>query len=70
MGLKIERGVSNHGFAFNLSNSLVTLEALNPCGISASNYSRIDLELGLESLSQNQLYTKLVSTMSPKLYLF
>jgi lipoate-protein ligase B len=70
VGLKIERGVSNLGFAFNLSNSLETLEALNPCGISASNYSRIDLELGFESLSQNQLYIKLVSTMSPKLSLF
>lgn len=70
VGLKIERGVSNHGFAFNLSNNLKTLEALNPCGISALKYSRINLELGLGAFSQKQLYKKLVSTMSSKLSLF
>lgn len=37
IGIHVERGVSRHGLAFNLSNDISLFSCINPCGITAAN---------------------------------
>lgn len=48
IGIRINHGVTMHGFALNCSNSLAPYEQIIPCGISDAGVTTISAELGRE----------------------
>jgi len=59
IGIHVSRGVTSHGFAFNLSTDLAGFSLIHPCGIAACPVTTLTLELPdpaaaptLESLAQ------------------
>ncbi len=46
LGLHLSRGVTMHGFALNVSNSLEGFRAIVPCGFADLQVSTLSLELG------------------------
>jgi len=67
VGLRIERGISNHGFAFNLSNSSELIEALNPCGVGSEEYGTFSKELGLDASARELLFDRISGSLRTKL---
>ena len=48
IGVRVERGVSLHGFALNCTNSLAPYDEIVPCGISDAGVTTIARETGRE----------------------
>jgi lipoyl(octanoyl) transferase len=48
IGIHINRGVTTHGFAINVSNDLQPFEWIVPCGIEACRMTSLTRELGSE----------------------
>jgi lipoyl(octanoyl) transferase len=46
LGLRVERGVSYHGIALNVSADLADFDLIDPCGIPGTISTSIDRELG------------------------
>jgi lipoyl(octanoyl) transferase len=46
LGLRVERGVSYHGIALNVSTDLAAFELIDPCGMPAAEVTSIARELG------------------------
>lgn len=42
IGVGIRQGITMHGFALNVANSLEGLHKINPCGLAPENYSSIN----------------------------
>lgn len=45
VGLSISRGVSNHGFSLNVSNTLEYFQLFNPCGMSPERMGSLEMLL-------------------------
>jgi len=45
LGLRVERGVSYHGIALNVSVDLADFELIDPCGMPGVTSTSIDAEL-------------------------
>ena len=50
LGLRIERGVSYHGIALNVSTDLADFDLIDPCGMPDTVSTSIDRELGRADL--------------------
>jgi lipoate-protein ligase B len=48
LGLRVERGVSYHGIALNVSVDLADFDLIDPCGMPGTISTSIDRELGRE----------------------
>ena len=48
IGIRVARGVTMHGFALNVCNSLAAYDAVVPCGISDAGVTTLSKELGRE----------------------
>ncbi len=48
IGVKISRGISMHGFAFNISTDLTYFNHINPCGFTDKAVTSLSKELGRE----------------------
>lgn len=46
LGLRIDRGVSRHGFALNVSNDLAPFGWIHPCGIPACSVTSVERVVG------------------------
>jgi len=63
VGLRIERGVTNHGFAFNLDNNSKLIEALNPCGIDSGQYSAIAREMNFSIMDRAEVKERFIRAL-------
>jgi lipoyl(octanoyl) transferase len=50
LGLRVERGVSYHGIALNVTTDLADFELIDPCGMPAAEVTSIARELGWTGL--------------------
>ena len=48
MGVRVSRGVSMHGFAFNVNTDLSYFSLINPCGFTDKKVTSLQAELGQE----------------------
>jgi lipoyl(octanoyl) transferase len=48
MGVRVSRGVSMHGFAFNVNTDLSYFNMINPCGFTDKQVTSLQKELGKE----------------------
>ena len=54
IGIRINRGVTMHGFALNCSNNLAAYDQIIPCGITDAGVTTISQELG-QTVSPNDV---------------
>jgi lipoyl(octanoyl) transferase len=48
LGLRVERGISYHGIAFNITTRLEDFELIDPCGVAGLDVTSVARELGWE----------------------
>ena len=53
IGIHVARGVTSHGFAFNVSTDLGGFALINPCGITDRAVTSLEREVALEATYQN-----------------
>lgn len=54
MGVRVSRGVSMHGFAFNVNTDLSYFSLINPCGFTDKKVTSLQAELGI-SMNMNDV---------------
>ncbi|GHC48769.1 lipoyl(octanoyl) transferase LipB [Ulvibacter litoralis] len=60
MGVRASRWVTMHGFALNVNSDLGYFDHMIPCGIKGKAVTSLNLELGKESVSMEEVKTKLL----------
>ncbi len=51
LGLRVERGITYHGIALNISTRLEDFELIDPCGMAGLDVTSIARELGWEGVA-------------------
>lgn len=70
LGVRISRGVSMHGFAFNVNTDLSYFSLINPCGFTDKKVTSLQQELGTEmhmKKVKTVLKDKIASVLNMKL---
>lgn len=65
LGIKISRGISMHGFAFNINTDLSYFDNIVPCGIQDKGVSSLSRELGKE-ITVDEIYPQLLEIFQEK----
>jgi lipoyl(octanoyl) transferase len=60
MGVRASRWVTMHGFALNVNADLGYFDNIIPCGIRGKAVSSLNVELGVETVDENQVKEKLL----------
>lgn len=60
MGVRASRWVTMHGFALNVNSDLGYFDHMIPCGIKGKAVTSLNVELGKESVSMEEVKTKLL----------
>ncbi|OUS00517.1 lipoyl(octanoyl) transferase [Flavobacteriales bacterium 33_180_T64] len=60
MGVRASRWVTMHGFALNVNADLGYFDNIIPCGIRGKAVSSLNVELGIETVDENEVKAKLL----------
>ena len=60
MGVRASRWVTMHGFALNVNADLGYFDNIIPCGIRGKAVTSLNVELGLESVDENEVKAKIL----------
>ena len=63
IGVRVSRGVSMHGFAFNVNTDLSYFDLINPCGFTDKKVTSLQAELG-KQMDMNEVKMVLKDTIS------
>ncbi|GAA1349209.1 lipoyl(octanoyl) transferase LipB [Falsarthrobacter nasiphocae] len=69
IGMRVKEGVSMHGFALNVSNSLDPYSRIIPCGITTAGVTSLEAETG-QSLTPEQVAATVEEMFSARAALF
>lgn len=61
MGIRASRWVTMHGFALNVNTNLGYFDNIIPCGIRGKSVTSLNVELGKEEVSMNEVKEKLLN---------
>ena len=61
MGVRASRWVTMHGFAFNVNADLGYFDNIIPCGIRGKAVTSLNVELGCETVDENEVKEKLLN---------
>lgn len=60
MGVRASRWVTMHGFALNVNANLGYFDLMIPCGIRGKAVTSLNVELGMETVNENEVKEKLI----------
>jgi lipoyl(octanoyl) transferase len=60
MGVRASRWVTMHGFALNVNADLGYFDNIIPCGIRGKAVTSLNVELGVESVDENEVKAKIL----------
>jgi lipoyl(octanoyl) transferase len=55
LGVRVERGVTMHGFAINLEDDLEPFARINPCGVPGCSMTSVEGETGARPALEDAL---------------
>ena len=58
IGLRVDRNVTRHGIALNITNSMETFRHITPCGITGAKMTSLALELGMKNEEYSELFER------------